>query len=231
MEDQIIYPNAPLKEVDFEIKFNGELSILKNLDLFQEMFRIDFPKLYIPNAIQGKPYGLEPVSLRSVDEKSGIFIALNKLGYYTFDYNGFDELLKRISFISKKFIDLYPRINSVNRIGLRYNNVILADDMNAKFEDYLDLHFSNNKIPKTIIDIDFVNTYQIDCIQLTIMCKTILTPTKQKTILLDFDCFSEKKDKKVGDIVETLTLCHQTIKDAFMGIITDRYRKFMIGEE
>jgi len=44
-----IYPNSPLIEVIFEIKFPGEPVVECRRDIFYELVREDYPKVLVPS--------------------------------------------------------------------------------------------------------------------------------------------------------------------------------------
>jgi uncharacterized protein (TIGR04255 family) len=122
-EYQDIYPNSPLVEVVFEIRFPGELRVECSRDIFYEEIRGDFPNVLVPPVKDGGFPALEPYRFESEDKLAGMMIALNKFAYYARRYPGYGQFSKEVLRWATEFGKIY-KITKLNRSGLRYINII-----------------------------------------------------------------------------------------------------------
>ncbi len=63
--------------VSCEIRFHGELAIVRDWGDVQKGLRAEFPKLYVQGAVAGVPPLLQPVQLTSDDEARSVLLAVN----------------------------------------------------------------------------------------------------------------------------------------------------------
>ena len=231
MEETGVYPNAPLKEVDFEIRFDGDFSVQRNIDIFQEKVHDHYPNLFVPVTQLGQSYGLEPYNFRTTNGDRGIFLSINKFGFYSTDYKGFDCFKKNVLNVLDIFKKLFPKINNINRIGLRYNNVILFDrsDITIPVRSIFKPAYVVGEEAQ-LVDFEFKNTIKDDQSFLSCLCKPIRLSHQQEGLSLDLDYYKEQF-LKIDDVQVFMDKAHNKIKSFFLSIITNDYLKIMKGEE
>ncbi|GAG28299.1 unnamed protein product, partial [marine sediment metagenome] len=78
-----LYPNSPLAEVVFEIRFPGEPAVECRRDDFFALVRQDFPKVWVPNIEAGQAVALQSYHFKSEDDKETLMVAINRFAYAT----------------------------------------------------------------------------------------------------------------------------------------------------
>ncbi len=224
-----IYPNSPLVEVVFEIRFAGEPVVECRRDIFYEFVRKDYPKVFVPSA----NIALEPYRFEKEDASSGVMLAINKFAYYNRKYQGFKEFKKESLSLVSKFRKAYPKISKLSRTGFRYVNIIpfTRDGGLIPVENFLTVSL---KMPGTIpekynnISIGFVS--ESDGGSITTRIETMATADKSgEAMLLDID-YAKEKNLLVTAANKYIDESHKHARQLFEDLITDNYRSFLRGE-
>jgi len=226
------YPNSPLVEVVFEIRFPDEPSVDCKRDVFYETIRGSFPRVLVPTTKEGGLAALEPYRFESEDKKRVLMIAMNRFAYSARQYARYEqfaaEALKWVILFSETYE--LPRLN---RTGLRYINIIRF----SREGGLIPLHrFLKVKIdlPESFPD-DFENLSlafhsRTDGGSITTKIeKVIAADSSHEAILLDFD-YAKDKDLRMDHIEEYLEESHANTKSFFEGLITEQYRQYLKGE-
>lgn len=230
MEDQIIYPNAPLKEVDFEIRFDGDIEIFSKMNLMQKAFKKSFPQLFVPIVNgAGQPYDLEPYNFRSANDQKGILVSINRFGFYTREYSGFSNYREELKNNLDVFFSIIDTIEKFNRIGLRYNNFIPynTNKDTIPLYDKLKIQFENKTFPSEIIDANLNYCFKLNDAYLSMMIK----PNQiynQNLLELDFDYWSTGQVEN-NQIYSFIDHGHEFIRNVFLNLVTDDFKIYMKG--
>ena len=226
------YPNSPLAEVVFEIRFPGEPTVECHRDEFFGLIREEFPNVWVPNAEPGKPVSMQPYHFKSVDGTETAMVAINRFAYATRKYAGFESFRPRALSLAEKFCTQY-RIKRLNRTGLRYINVIpfLRESGVLPWKRYFTVEL---KLPATSAD-DFLNAglaFESRCRTGVITTRIACAKTEDESrevFVLDFD-FSKTESltaKGLGNYIEE---SHTHTKKVFEGILAESYKAVMRGE-
>lgn len=227
-----IYPNAPLEETIFEIKFPGEPVVECHRDLFFNKIRDKYPNVFIPMVIAGKAMSLEPYRFTSIDKKSGFMLSLNSLAFFTKDYKGFSNFKETIVKYFNIFKTIY-KINKLNRTGLRYINIIpfIRDENNIfPVKHFLNINIQlPDSIPPNFKDlrISFKSKTSGGCITTQILPAS--NDKNDEVIILDFD-YVKTDDLHINHLKTYLEESHTYTKSIFRELITDDYLKVMRGD-
>lgn len=230
-----IYPNSPLIEVIFEIKFPGEPVVECRRDIFFDFIREDYSKIFVPQTKEGSFVALEPYHFEKEDRSSGIMLAMNKFSYYCRKYPGFalfkKEVIRLLDILKKS----YPKINALNRTGFRYVNIIpfTREDGIVPLNRFLNVKL---QMPATIperyknISVGFIAKTNGGTI--TTRIETLLAADKSgEAILLDIDYAKEKEEGfSIANVKKYLDESHNYSRQLFEDLITDSYRMFLRGE-
>jgi len=228
-----VYPNSPLVEVVFEIRFPGEPIVECRRDIFYELIRKNYPKVMVPSTKEGSFVALEPYRFEKEDASSGVMLAINKLAYYSRKYQGFKEFRKESLNLVSKFRKAYPQISKLSRTGFRYVNIIpfTREGDLIPVENFLTVSL---KVPGTIpekynnISIGFVS--QSDGGSVTTRIDTMAVSDKSgEAMLLDIDYAKEKK-LTITAANKYIDESHKQARQLFEDLITDNYRSFLRGE-
>lgn len=227
-----VYPNAPLVEVVFEIRFPGELVVECERHRFWQNLREQYPKILVPHASADQALALVPYRFKSEDENLTISIALNRLSLSIRNYQGFAEFKKEITRVFDIFGDTYG-IGKLNRVGWRYVNIIpyVREDDLIPLQRLLTLGF---KVPKSVPErFDALNfSFNAKRKEGTVTIKVeslIKEDGGQEALLLDFDYGKEDPDLHFNKYKSYLEEAHSFTRELFEDFITGEYREFLRG--
>ncbi len=227
------YPNSPLVEVIFEIKFPGEPVVECRRDIFYDLVRENYPKVLVPSTKEGSFVALEPYRFEKEDGSSGVMLSINKLSYYSRNYQGFKSFRKESLSLIGKFRKAYPKINRLSRTGFRYVNIIpfTREEGVIPIESFLNIGL---KVPSVIpekynnISIGFV--VDSDGGSVTTRIETMTNADQiGEAMLLDID-YAKERNLAIGSVNKYIDESHKSARQLFEGWITDNYRMFLKGE-
>ena len=227
-----IYPNSPLVEVVFEIRFPGEPRVECNRDLFYEKIRESFPKVLVPSIPAGGFPALEPYRFESEDQKSGMMVALNKFAYFARSYPGYAQFRNDAKKLVSEFVNAY-RISKLIRTGLRYINIIPFSRESGfiPVNRFLKIKLQLPEVfPDNFENLSFVFISKTPDGAITTKIESIITADRShEAILLDFD-YSKEKELAIDSIEQYLEESHGHTKRIFEELITEEYRGYLKGD-
>lgn len=228
-----VYPNSPLVEVVFEIRFQGEPIVECKRDIFFNFVRKDYSQVLVPQIKENEFVALQPYRFENTDKSAGIMLAINRFSYYSRKYPGFALFKKEVLKLTGKFKKSFPRINDLTRIGFRYVNIIpfTREEGAVPVDKFLNLKL---QLPSIIsekynnLSIGFVA--KTDRGTITTRIETLAVTGKGgEAILLDIDCAKEGS-LSINSIEKYLDESHSYGRQLFEDIITESYRMFLRGE-
>jgi uncharacterized protein (TIGR04255 family) len=244
------YPNAPLEEVAFEIRFLPRLSILNRLAEFQEQLADEYPLLKEETPQQGVQE--EPgndlferarrqLVLCTPDEQRFIRVSITMFNLVDKQYSHFpvfkDELLRTWKAFSESVGDCRAL-----RIGLRFRNHLvlpLDTDLNS-VRQYTRPYVDQSKLGgRKLLDMRtevLLGDPDHDGNPL-LMVRSGFVGTREYAdgqrflvYLLDYDAFVQFDKKVVDDFSAILLDLHSVIKDRFAEDVEDKYVSVMEEE-
>jgi uncharacterized protein (TIGR04255 family) len=231
-----LFPNAPLVNAIFQVRFAGETAIETARPSFQEAVRSELPKLYVSKAEVGVAPALQPYTFRNDAETESVDLALNAFSYSTSAYPGFAEFKNRFQ---RFFTEVSSRvvIHKLTRIGLRYINHIpvlrAAADERIPIEDYLNVGFS---LPGALGGANLVGLngvfqlkFEGGTLRMQLEHKGLNTPSRDEVIVLDFD-YSQQDALSVAGLDQHLELAHTQTKAIFLSMISPKYLTVLKGD-
>ena len=225
-----VYPNSPLKEVAFEIRFPGRMEIECQRHLFHNEIITEYPKIYVPTAHEGKAMALTHYRFRDEQDNETVMLALNSFGFSTNNYEGHEQFIYKISGLIEKLTALYP-IDEITRLGWRYINIIPF--VREKGAIPLD-NFFNVKIPYTDLEnveqIALMYKSRLDKGFININLSELKRHDGEEALLLDIDCALEH-NLSIKGIEESTDYVHKKGREVFENLITDDYRNYLRGGE
>lgn len=229
MTDDEVYSRAPLAEVDFEMRFAGNLEIECNMNIFQSKIKADFPNLSVPIR-DFSP--LSPYRFDDNNQLNGVLIAINTFAFYTKQYCGFNKFQNDCSKMINTFNNTY-KIAEFNRLGLRYNNVIdfISEDEYLPVSEYLKL---GKLLPRDFDE--YLETFDFNLViplnkdKIKISINAMPKQSKYGKINLDFDYFRFGVIT-ADEIEQFMKNAHSKIKELFEDLMTDQYRAFLQSED
>lgn len=238
-----ILPNSPLVEVAVEFRFPGELRLLSRWAAVQAELRGAFPKLFVPAVIPGTAPLLQHLQLSNDDRSHIVLLAVNSFGLATKKYKDFEWFRTEFRRAYDGF-QKHAEIGHFTRLGLRYVNALppefpgtrlpgqLHPCLRLRIEGWEGLPREPNT-PTTFV-------YNGSVGGLTL--RTALQETGPELVVgesaelvapgirLDLDCFQTGRcpADRVPEFVEE---AHRVIEDAFFGLITSEYERYLRGEQ
>jgi uncharacterized protein (TIGR04255 family) len=223
------YPNAPVREVVFEIRFPGEPSVESKRDQFFDLVRSEFPEVHVPiiDPARTQAIALVPYHFKSPDRSRAILTALNLVAYSTQNYPGFRQFKDEVSGILEKFWSIV-RIEKLTRIGLRYVNAIpLPPGSNPA--NLLNVGIALGNYPGEAVQ-NLQVGLEIPRERGLLTMRLGPAPSVNQPVLsLDFD-YSKEKDLTFSRVGEYLDESHEETRMLFESLITDSYRSYLRGE-
>ncbi len=227
------YPNQPLIDVAFEIRFPGDPAVECRRDEFFSLVRDKYPNVYVPKLQAGDAPALALYHFKQEDGQATIMTAINKLAYSTKQYPGFDafktEVLRIVELFGANF-----KIGKLTRTGLRYINAIpfVPKGGSIPLREYLKVEFN---LPPPVKDdfktLNFTFASPIGNGIITMRIEHMLAEDKShEAILLDFD-YAMQNELAFDKIESYLIESHAVTKQMFESMITDEYRNYIRGEE
>lgn len=233
MKKEPVYPNSPLEETIFEIRFPGEPAVECGRDKFFSKIRSKYPKVFIPTVKEfEQALALAPYRFQQEDGQAGVMISLNRFAFFTRKYEGFKNFKKEALRLSNIFMEMF-KISKLNRTGLRYINIIpfAREKETIPINDYFMFDINFPKVyPNKFNNISLAFTSATETGSIT----TIIENRKseelsQEALSLDFDYSFEDNlegSKLEGYIEES----HEYTKNMFESLITESYRNYLKGE-
>jgi uncharacterized protein (TIGR04255 family) len=227
------HPNSPLAEVVFEIAFPAETAIDCRRHEIQDRLRGSYPNLIVPAVQPGMLLAYEPYRFEQKDGSTGVILSLNRFGYYSRAYPGFEvfeaECLKLIELFSG-----FVPIKTLSGIVLRHINIIpfVRDGGVIPFEDsfvlgekFLDL------LPSKFDNLAMTFVLPIEGAKITTRIESISNnQTGQEAILLDF-YHAKMGELYLSEVRNYLNEAHTQSASLFNRLITQSYRDYITGEE
>lgn len=134
---QKVFPNSPIREVAFEIRFAPLLRVQRDLADFQQRIVSDYPA-YATEVLTLNGEQVQAWRFTSEDRSRTIRVSEKSFGFITNQYESFElyksELFRRLESFTTVF-----DIKSIKRVGLRYiNNILLRlKEESLPFTDYV----------------------------------------------------------------------------------------------
>lgn len=128
------FTNAPLIYALCQIRFSPIMKLVDFIPNIQEKLRGNYPRYQEQTlqtiAVDGpnvKATALKRWSFRNSDERSGFLILSDSIVFHTTAYEGFEKFMSQLEF-GLQILDEEAKIGLVERIGLRYVDLLEADD-------------------------------------------------------------------------------------------------------
>ena len=230
-KDEEIFPNAPLIESVFEVRFPGNPALECKRDALYAEFEERFPIVKVPHNESGMLPAMPLYHFASADGNKAILSSIRSVGFSTKSYGGFSnfkkESLEIIKFAIAKF-----KIKKLIRTGLRYTNVIPFSRENHSIPV---ARFLNMKVvlpevaPQTFENVALLMTSKVsDEGKLTTRIESGVVGAAE-SLVVDFDFFKEG-DLNPSELDDYIENSHKHTKQFFTALVSDGYRKVMRGE-
>jgi len=232
------FPNSFLREVACELRFPPLLVIENKIPEFQEKIRDTLPTYTLSTGIPissgtpSYPSMFNEWIFSSGDVALELKIMINRFALACKAHEGFESFLKAFMQFFKPFYKLY-KVDSYDRVGLRYVNIIPLEPKEDPIEEILRLF---NPIPDTKLiekrrpfsyELDF--RWNEDPYKITV--KNGLKKSKDgKThfYLLDIDAYKPTKtEHSKGNLETIIRELHDLVLQEFHNGLKDPFREIL----
>lgn len=234
-----VYPNQPLIEVVFEVRFPGEVRVECERHLFWEKIRGEYPNVLVPNPQPDKPIALMPYKFRRDDGSMTVMVSMNSFALSASDYPGYKEFREEILRVYGLFQEVF-NLKRLSRVGWRYINVIsfIRENGVIPLRRFLNLGFKvPPSIPEEFVNLDLVFESQHEGASVITRLQTIEKVrggnSEGEAFLLDFDygrLATEEESLMADQISSYLDTAHEKTRVLFEEFITDEYRQYLRGD-
>jgi uncharacterized protein (TIGR04255 family) len=223
-------PEKILAEVLLEMRFSGapDLSLLVGkMDSELHAQYPNFQNLNVPDFPAGIPNFDAIAKYRMLSEDGTKLYNLGKgvLSVNTINYTGFANFISDAKIVLEKYKEI-SKINTLNRIGLRYINKIAING-----RDFHDLFKIDFNIPDSLKSIEAGFNYQfLGKKDSDILAARFYTeqPLNKETVFLDFDYYCEQNTNyDLATIERWATNAKNTINENFKNCLTDDYYRIL----
>lgn len=239
------YPNPPVTEVAWEIRFNPLITLEMKIEKLQELFETDLPIFRKMEERSWEFDVLKETGLSKIhgyqwefadSSKKSKIIRFNnrKFSVITRAHNHFSDLLKFIEDSIDKFTSVWEKKEltfNIIRLGLRYINVCrFPEDDNKRFSEWYHTPFNTELFEiENARYLDMLFTEYMNDKQLTTKYRSA-TVAKKNALVLDFDCFIDS-EVKLEDLSKQTSELRDIIRTKFENSITDEYEKTEMRRE
>lgn len=230
MTETKVFTKAPLTEVICEIRFEPNLSVACKRDEFYNEIKELYPTLILPK-ISLEQHPLEQATLHSnTDDTKRIAFNAHSLSYSTPQYEEYALFKKEFMRIITIFLNIYPTIDNIKRLGFRYINKIKVErkEKVLDLKQYINYNFS---IPKSLSRLHIANfqhnffaEFDDGFSGITVITDNIKDKDNNEILLLDFDLIS-LREMHLSNIEGYLDEYHDKIEEVFLDTITDNYKE------
>jgi uncharacterized protein (TIGR04255 family) len=223
-----VFPESPLREVDFEIRFSPRLRVPAEIWQLQDKLVSDYPEVGKESTLQ--PGGVVDVSVfqnrsdHRVIKVSHENFVIAFTRYVRFrDFKA--EVLKQTELFCSTF-----GIDAFTRIGLRYvNEIMLPTPERSSLLAYLRPVIAFDHFPLDTID-QFVAELRARYQDHSVTLRSALLPDLLRTYILDIDCHSNRSIS-LRDYPALLDRFHDSAQRLFLDHVTEEYKQTMRGKK
>lgn len=236
-----VYQSNPLALVTAEIRFPAVLKLKNEAPaVFQELVAENFPQV---ESREQTDIGIDLASSHEPKiSKSEVYVFGSMLGDWsisvtsrafsltTASYKNWDEFEDKFISVLRAFLTCYPAVKVVNRIGLRYQNVIDKKALGLSHRDWSELIQPHAGGMLVVPGLDTENLQTLEntsqmkfgerSITLRHQVVTDAADNQNRALLLDADFFVEAPTR-AENIFEKLNGLHQLSGPLFRWSITD----------
>lgn len=207
------FPNAPLREVSYEVRFAPKLRIISEIWRMQEALAPQYPALGTEPTLTHT--GLTHTHFfQTADGENRVVISQSNFGLIKKRYPGFTEFLEEALAFTNRFCTIYE-IPALTRVGLRYNNQFLlpGGDRNKLSE------WVNPFLNLAAVDLARTQQFVVELRSASdehgVTARTALLNDPAASYVLDVDCFVERSCLP-AEVPSLLPKFHDTAKRIFL---------------
>jgi len=210
--DEVFQAN-PIREVDFEIRFDPRLRVAPEMWRFQEDLETEYPEVGLETALLPNGATVSVTVFQNRMKARVIKVSPQNMALAFSDYSNFEDFKEEVLRRSGRFCEIF-NISSLTRVGLRYvNEISLPTQQPESLRTYVKPLVEFDRIP-----LDSVQQFALQ----------IAGPIR--TYVLDIDAYAEtvKATAQIGMLLDRF---HDSVQRVFLNHVTDEYKQVMRGNK
>lgn len=229
-----LYPNSPLLEVAFEVRFASEPSVEARRHEFFEHIRKEYPDVLVPHAKEGVAQALTGYRFRQEESGAQVSIAINSFAYLESDYRGHGKFISEATRLYELLTSV-ATIRQITRIGWRYVNAIPFSREDGFIPLNRFLRETPVVLPVSSLEykkINFRASVSYKGADAGIRLESALHGDDDNEVLIfDIDIFKtfDKSDKQ-PNVNRIASQLRKAGREVFEDSITEPYREFLKGK-
>jgi len=228
-----IYPNSPLVEVVYEVRFRGDMQVQCQMDRLWAELRSEYPKIHVPGP-GAKPQPA-PYRWENEDATCGIMVGINRLSYFAREYPGFARFSEAFSRAHELFMRCFPAVDVSTRRGWRYINLIpfvRGSDQQLPIDFYLQHPPADSSACKgPMVQLDTKSVSLDGSLRQLLHVQSVRTERDSTDAFrLDIDCALEAPGT-FADAASEMEILHRRGREVFEELITNEYRQYLRGDD
>lgn len=222
-----IFPNSPLREVAFEIRFAPKLRVAAELWRLQEQLSNQYPIVAKETEVQPNGSLVEFAAFQSTQNARVIKVSHQSFLIAFTHYTSFEEYKAEVIKQTDLFCETFD-IDVFTRIGLRYVNEITLPDLNPlTLTKYIRPIINFDSFPPETVN-QFAIEMQLRHTKHPVTLRAALLSGSSWVYVLDIDCHSGKQTS-AREWTNLLDQFHDSAQRIFLDHITEEYKQRMRG--
>jgi uncharacterized protein (TIGR04255 family) len=207
------FPNSPLREVSFEVRFAPRLRISSEIWKLQDALASEYPSV-------GTETNLTPTGLiqghffQTVDSENRVLASQNNFGLIKKRYPGFEAFLHEALAFTNRFCQIYG-IDTLTRVGLRYSNqFLLPGGDRVRLSEWVNTFVDLGRVDLSTTA-QFVVEMRSGFDDHGVTTRTALLTEPAVAYVLDVDCYVERNCAPT-ELARLLPTFHESAKRIFL---------------
>jgi len=220
-----VFPANPIREVDFEIRFKPRLRVQPESWRFQEKLAPDYPDVELGSVLLPNGSTATVTIFQNVPKARVIKVSAENMALAFSAYANFEEFKEEALRRTEEFCKIYE-VTSLTRVGLRYvNEIQLPTQETESLRTYVRPIVEFDRIPLKTVQ-QFALQMSANVGSHMILLRTALLPGPLRFYILDIDAYTEtiQPTERIATLLDEF---HETAQKAFLGHVTEEYKKVM----
>lgn len=207
------FPNAPLQEVSFEVRFAPKLRIASEIWRMQEALASEYPQVGTEPSLTAA--GLVQAHMfHNADGHNRVMVSQSNFALLKRRYPGFSAFLQEALAFTNRFCSIFG-IDSFTRAGLRYSNqFLLPGGDRAKLSQWVSPFLDLSRVNLATTP-QFIVELRSECNDHGVTARSALLSEPAPAYVLDTDCYAERHILP-GELVSLLPKFHDSAKGIFL---------------
>lgn len=222
-----VFPNPPLREVAFEIRFTPRLRVQAEIWRLQDQLVNRYPQVSAESAIQPNGAVLNVSVFQDPEGGRVIKVSAQNFVIAFSRYTRFEEFKEEVCERMQQFCSTFG-ISSFTRLGLRYvNEIALPTTDPESLLKYVKPMADFRRFPIQQVE-QFATELRAEYRGHMITLRGVLLPGLLRTYILDIDCHTES-ERAATEYPRLMDDFHDSAQRLFLDHITEDYKAIMRG--